>query len=96
MTPTPPPVPTTVPGFVVLDADLPDRPPLGHAGDHDAALYVLSDAQEEFYDQLDANSEGGHTAHRALGPDRRHRQARPALLLGHHQRHATGPAISSG
>jgi len=66
MTPTPPPVPTTVPGFVVLDADLPDRPPLGHAGDHDAALYVLSAAQEEFYDQLDAISGGGHTAHLAL------------------------------
>lgn len=66
MPPTPPRVPTTVPGFVVLDADLPDRPPLGHAGDYDAALCVLSAVQEEFYDQLDANGEGGHTAHLAL------------------------------
>lgn len=41
MTPTPPPVPTTVPGFVVLDADLPDRPPLAHAGDYDAALATI-------------------------------------------------------
>ncbi len=48
MTPTPPPVLTTVPGFVVLDAELPDRPPLAHAGDYDAALYVLSVVQEEF------------------------------------------------
>ena len=38
MTPTPPLIPTTVPGFVVLDADLPDRPPLAYAGDYDAAL----------------------------------------------------------
>ena len=66
MTPTPPPVPTTVPGFVVLDAGLPDRPPLAHAGDYDAALYVLSVVQEEFYGQLDANGEGGHTVHLAL------------------------------
>ena len=66
MTPTPPPVPTTVPGFVVLDADLPDRPPLAHAGDYDAALYLFSVVQEEFYDQLDANGEGGFRAELAL------------------------------
>lgn len=60
------PVPTAVPGFVVLDADLPDRSPLAHAGDYDAALYVLSVVQEEFYDQIDANGEGGHTVHLAL------------------------------
>jgi hypothetical protein len=63
---TPPPVPTTTPGFVVLDAELPDRPPLGHAEDYDAARYVLAAVQEEFYDQLDANGEGGHTAQLAL------------------------------
>lgn len=62
----PPPVPTTAPGFVVLDAGLPDRPPLGHADDYDAALYVLAAVQEEFYDQIDANGEGGHTAELAL------------------------------
>ena len=66
MTPTSQPVPITVSGFVVLDADLPDRPPLAHAGDYDAALYVLSVVQQEFYDQLDANGEGGHTVHLAL------------------------------
>lgn len=66
MTPTPRPVPATVPGFVVLDADLPDRPPLAHAGDHNAALYVLTVVQQEFYDQLDANGEGGHTVQLAL------------------------------
>ena len=66
MTPTPPPIPTTVPGFVVLDADLSDRPPLAYAGDYDAALYTLSVVQEQFYDQLDANGEGGHTVHLAL------------------------------
>jgi hypothetical protein len=66
MTPTPPPVPTTTPGFVVVDAELPHRPPLGHAGDYEAALYVLSVVQEEFYDQLDANGEGSHTAQLAL------------------------------
>ncbi len=63
MTPTPP---TTTPGYVVLDADLPDRPPLAHADDYDAALHVLAAVQAEFYDQLDANGEGGHTAQLAL------------------------------
>ena len=66
MTPTPPPVPTTVPGFVVLDLDLPDRPPLAEADDYDAGLLALAAVQEEFYDQLDANGEGGHTVHFAL------------------------------
>ena len=66
MTSTPAPVPTTTLGFVVLDAGLPDRPPLGHAVDYDAVLHVLSVVQEEFYDQLDANGEGGHTVHLAL------------------------------
>jgi hypothetical protein len=66
MTPIPPPAPTTTLGFVVLDAELPDRPPLSHAVDYEAALHVLSAVQEEFYDQLDANGEGGHTVHLAL------------------------------
>lgn len=66
MTQTPPPVPTTTPGFVVLDLDLPDRPPLGEADDYDAALPVLATVQETFYDQLDANGEGGHRARLAL------------------------------
>lgn len=66
MTPIPPPVPTTTPGFVVLDAELRDRPPLGHAGDYEAALQVLSVVQEQFYDQIDANGEGGHTVRLAL------------------------------
>ena len=96
MTPTPPPVPTTVPGFVVLDAGLPDRLPLGHASDHDAALYVLSAAQEGGLRPARRQRPGRPHRSPRPGPDRRHRQARPALLLGHLQRHATGPAISSG
>lgn len=66
MTSTPPLVPTTTPGFVVLDAGLPDRPPLGQADDYDAALHVLTAVQEEFYDQLDANGEGGCNPELAL------------------------------
>ena len=66
MTTTQLPVPSTVPGFVVLDAELPGRLPLAHADDYDAALYVLSVVQEKFYDQLRANGEGGHTVHLAL------------------------------
>lgn len=66
MTPTPPPIPTTTPRFVVLDAELPDRPPLGQAQDYGAALHMLNAVQEEFHDQLDANGEGGHCAQLAL------------------------------
>ena len=65
MTQTPPPT-AAGSGFVVLDLELPERPPLGHAGDLDAALKVLSDLQEVFYDQLDANGEGGFRAELAL------------------------------
>ena len=54
--------PTTTAGYVVLDADLPDRSPL----DDDAALHVLAVVQEEFCDQLDANGQGGHAAQLAL------------------------------
>ncbi len=66
MTPTPPPVPTIAPGFVVLDLDLPERPPLAEADDYKAGLHMLTAVQEEFYDQLDANGEGGHRARLAL------------------------------
>ena len=66
MTPTPPPVPTTAPGFVVLDLDVPDRAPLAEAGDYDAGLLTLTAVQEEFYDQLDANGEGGSRVRLAL------------------------------
>lgn len=68
MTPTPPPVPITAPGFVVLDLDLdlPDRPPLAEADDYEAGLHMLAAVQEEFYDQLDANGEGGHRVRLAL------------------------------
>ena len=66
MTPTPPPVPTTAGSFVVLDLDLPDRPPLAEAGDYDAGLLALAAVQEEFYDQLDANGEGGVRVRLAL------------------------------
>ena len=65
MTQTPPP-PAGGSGFVVLDFELPERPPLGTAGDLDAALDVLAGVQEEFYDQLDANGEGGFRAELAL------------------------------
>ena len=66
MTQTPPAVPTTVPGFVVLDLDLPDRGPLAEAGDFEAGLQMLAAVQEEFYDQLDANGEGGAGVRLAL------------------------------
>ncbi len=66
MTPTPPPVPPTVPGYVVLDLDLPDRPPLAEAGDYEAGLLTLAAVQEEFYDHLDANGEGGARVRLAL------------------------------
>ena len=59
MTPTPPPIPATTPGFVLTDFDLPDRPPLAHAEDYETALFILAAAQEEFLRQLDANGEGG-------------------------------------
>lgn len=66
MTPTPPTVACSGSGFVVLDLELPERPPLGHAGTLDAALGVLAGVQEKFYDQLDANGEGGFQAELAL------------------------------
>ncbi len=47
MTPNAPPVPTTVPGFVVLDLDLPDRPPLAEAGDYEAGLLTLAAVQKD-------------------------------------------------
>ncbi len=61
-----PPVPTTAPGYRVLDLDLPDRPPLAEAEDYDAALRLLTGVQEAFYDQLDANGEGGGPVRLAL------------------------------
>ena len=64
MTQTPPPPGGS--GFVVLDFELRGRPPLGHAGDLDEALGVLAAVQEQFYDQLDANGEGGFRAELAL------------------------------
>ncbi len=43
------------------------RPPaVGHADYSDAALLLLAAVQTKFYDQLDANGEGGHTAELAL------------------------------
>ena len=66
MTSTPSPHAATVPGFVVLDLDLPDRPPLAKVGDYEAGLLALAEVQEEFYDQLDANGEGGGRVRLAL------------------------------
>ncbi len=63
---TNPPVPATTHGFVVLDFELPDRPSLGHAEDYAAALRALTAVQEQFYDQFDANGEGGHNPELAL------------------------------
>ncbi len=45
-----PPNPTAAPGFLVLDLDLPDRPPLAETDDYDAALRLLTGVQEAFYD----------------------------------------------
>ena len=66
MTSTQSPRPATVRGFVVLDLDLPDRPPLAEAGDYEAGLLSVAAVQEEFYDQLDANGEGGGRVRLAL------------------------------
>lgn len=53
-------------GCVILDHELPDRPPLGQAEGYDAALRVLASLQEQFYAQLDSNGEGGHDPELAL------------------------------
>ena len=66
MTSTQSPRPATVPGFVVLDLDLPARPPLAAAGDYEAGLLTLAAVQAGFYDQLDANGEGGGRVRLAL------------------------------
>ena len=45
----------------------PARPaPLAEAGDYDAGLLALAAVQEQFYDQLDANGEGGGRVRLAL------------------------------
>lgn len=59
MTATQSPRPSTVPGFVVLDLDVPDRQPLAEVGDYEAGLRSVAVVQEEFHDQLDANGAGG-------------------------------------
>jgi len=46
-------------GYLVLDPDLADRPPLAHAGSHEQALLAVERLQAQFHDQLDANGEGG-------------------------------------
>jgi hypothetical protein len=66
MTETAPPIPPTAPSFVVLDFDMPDRPPLAEAGDHETALRMLETCQERFYDQVAANGEGGSRVRLAL------------------------------
>lgn len=93
MTSTPPSVPTTTYGFVVLDLDLPDRAPLAEAGDYEAGLHKLAAVQEEFYDQLDADGEGGSRVRLALtlAPVDGTGTVGP-LLMGDHQRHAAGRA----
>lgn len=68
MTSTPPPVPTTTTGFVVLGDGLPNRPPLCQADDYDAALHLLAGAQAEFYDQLDTNGEAARPPSSRLSP----------------------------
>ncbi len=51
---------TTEPGgcFLVLDADLPDRPPLAHATDWEQALNEVDRIHGQFLDQVEANGEG--------------------------------------
>jgi len=61
MTSHPPPVPLTSPGVVVVDVEVPDRPPLERAEDVDSALYVMAGVRCESCDRLDANGEGGGT-----------------------------------
>ncbi len=66
MTQTPPPIPPTASSFVVLDLDMPERPTLAEASDYATALRMLEAAQERFYDQIEANGEGGSRARMAL------------------------------
>jgi hypothetical protein len=56
----------TTPGYQVLDQALLLRPSLARADDYDAALHLLEVLQREFYDQLEANGEGGACAELAL------------------------------
>lgn len=50
----------------MVDLDVPDRPPLAEAADYDAGLRTLVAVQEEFYNQLEANGEGGDRVRLAL------------------------------
>ena len=91
MTPTQLPRPSTVPGFVVLDLDLPDRPPLRLA----AARQAYSPWP---WCRRSSTTSSTPTPRAAAGSDprahRRGRHHRPALPLGHHQWHAAGTAMT--
>ena len=53
-------------GYLVLDPDLPFRPPLARARTQQQALGAVGRLQAQFHDQLDANGEGGFRAELAL------------------------------
>ena len=46
-------------GFLVLDPDLPRRPPVARTASYSDALAAVDRLQEQFHDQVDANGEGG-------------------------------------
>jgi len=52
--------------YRVLDEALPGRPPLAQTQDYQAALYQIDRLHSQWYDQLDANDEGGAGACLAL------------------------------
>ena len=58
-TPTPSGAPADPGAFLVVDRDLPDRPPLGPPQDYAIALRTVAAVQAESWDQLEANGEGG-------------------------------------
>lgn len=51
---------STPTAFHVLDPQLSDRPPLARTGSYEQALHAARQLQQQVYDQLDANGEGGH------------------------------------
>jgi hypothetical protein len=52
--------------YEVRDFDLPDRPPLAYADDLEDAKAAVEQLHDEFFDQLDANGEGGSRISQSL------------------------------
>jgi hypothetical protein len=52
--------------FQIRDLDLPERPALARVDGYTAALGEVDRLHQRFYDQLEANGEGGFQAHQRL------------------------------